>query len=79
MNTKDIGEQINFQTVMKSAKLGSADSMFLLGSFYFEGHGTKQNMDLAKKWWRKAAKAGNMYAQYNTALMYLNGDGVKKS
>jgi len=29
MNTKDIGEQINFQTVMKSAKLGSADSMFL--------------------------------------------------
>ena len=47
-----------------------------LGLLYEEGNGIDQNYKLAFRWYRKAAKGGNMYAMYCLGLMYENGNGV---
>ena len=40
-----------------------------------EGHGVKKDLRIAADLFERAAQAGNASAQYNLALIYLNGKG----
>ena len=46
---------------------------------YRRGEGVEQNDVKAAEWYIKAAKQGNVSAQFNLALMYENGQGVEQS
>ncbi|WP_200763707.1 tetratricopeptide repeat protein [Nitrosophilus alvini] len=46
------------------AKSGDDEAMYFLGLIYYEGQGTKKDIDLAIKWWKKADKRGNLDAKY---------------
>ena len=50
---------------------------FYIGYDYECGIGVKQNYHKAKKYYKKAAKAGMPEALYNLAFLYLYRDGVK--
>ena len=43
---------------------------------YFEGQGVPQDDKEAFKWYRLAAKQGQVEAQYNLGAMYFKGQGV---
>jgi len=45
---------------------------------YAHGHGLKQDLVKAAKWYREAANQGDTEAQYNLGLMYAHGDGLKQ-
>lgn len=59
---------------LKSAQQGNADSQFWLGeNLYLDGKKSE-----GYQWTLKASLGGSGDAQYNLALMYLNGDGTEK-
>lgn len=49
-----------------------------LGNCYERGMGVEQDMKEAVKWFRKAAKKGEMESQASLGFCYLGGDGVDK-
>tara|TARA_Y100001934_G_scaffold222581_1_gene265741 strand:+ start:356 stop:1399 length:1044 start_codon:yes stop_codon:yes gene_type:complete len=57
---------------------GHPAAQFNLGALYEEGNGTKQNMDEAAKWYRKAAEAGFTQAEFMMGWMHREGIGVNK-
>ena len=66
-----------FSHFKKNAKRGHADSIATLAEFYYHGFGTKKNLLLAKKHYKKAARLGVVRAQYKLGLMYLNIEQFK--
>ncbi|NLE61288.1 MAG: sel1 repeat family protein, partial [Planctomycetes bacterium] len=44
-----------------------------------EGQGLRVNYRRAVHWYRLAAKGGDMMAQWNLAMCYRDGDGVRSS
>ena len=44
---------------------GDIDAQFNLGLYYYRGIGVKRNLEKAVQWFEKAAKAGDMKAQYH--------------
>ena len=57
----------------ESAKKGSVSAIFNLGAaFYFGKQGMRENKEEAIKWWKKAAEAGLLEAQYNLGAYYHN-------
>ena len=52
---------------------------YRIGKMYCYGLGTEQDYAEAFKWFEKSATEGNKFAQFNLALMYLNGEGVKRN
>lgn len=53
-----------------------ARASFYLGLIYYNGEGVLEDYAQAAAWYRKAAEAGNVDAQYNLASMYFGGQGV---
>ena len=45
------------------------------GVDYITGHGVSQNYQQAAKWFRKAAKQGESFAQRNLGILYATGLG----
>jgi TPR repeat protein len=43
------------------------------------GDGVPKNSAEAAKWYRLAAEQGNVSAQFDLGVLYLNGDGVPKN
>ena len=43
---------------------------------YYSGSGVSQDNEQAAHWFARAAEQGNIRAQYNLGLMYINGLGV---
>lgn len=54
-----------------NAKRGQADAIATLAEFYYHGYGTRKNIVLAMKNYRKAARLGVVRAQYKAGLLHL--------
>ena len=50
------------------AERGDAEGQFCLGYMYNAGNGVPENYKIALKWYTRAAKQGNAYAQSNPNL-----------
>jgi TPR repeat protein len=57
-----------------AAEHGNAQAAYFLGNKSFEG----KNYVEAANWFRRAADQGVAQAQFNLALMYLDGTGVRR-
>ena len=60
------------------AEKGNVLAQSLLGTMYYYGRGTKQNINEAIAWYRKAADQGSAKSQFNLAMAYWEGNGVPK-
>ena len=60
--------------------MGAGESLAALnlGYAYHEGEGVKRNYRRAFVLYKKAARAGEVRAQWNLALCYLCGDGTRR-
>ena len=67
-----------FKQYQKAAKRGHAQAMAMLGEFYYQGYGVKQNRKLALKYYNLAAKRGITSAQYKAGLVYLINKAEQK-
>lgn len=78
-----------FQLFLKAAQAVSAggdannplnsEYYYIVGDFYYNGQGTRQNYGEALKWFTRAANLGTGKAAYRIAEMHKNGQGVRKS
>lgn len=50
---------------------------YRIGSMLYEGKGVDQDQELGKEYIEKAARAGNKFAQYKVAKIYLASDNVE--
>ena len=51
----------------------------MLAYLYGKGQGVARNDVEAYHWYRRAAEAGNPFAQYNLGLIYAKGRGIEKN
>ncbi len=58
---------------------GETRYCYILGSWYYDGVGVKQNKIKAKELWTKACNDGIMGGCLNLGTLYKNGEGVKKN
>jgi len=87
------GESKELKAISKAAFAGDATAQFELAKHYQTGDGVEKNEALALRWFQRAARQGNVEAQYIFAralkeenpealflmgLMYRTGDGVTK-
>ncbi|QYK12880.1 sel1 repeat family protein [Shewanella rhizosphaerae] len=61
----------HFKEYKTLARYGHSDAMYTLAEMYRLGYGTESDMRLSTKWYRRAAKLGNPFAQYKAAILYL--------
>lgn len=67
-------------TLFKAAAEGGDVSAFNnLGFFYDEGIGTPVDKDLARRWYRKAAAAGDFAGAANLAQFYLQHGNLRQA
>lgn len=64
--------------LVERAEKGDAEAQLNLGLIHARGDGVPADMDVAVKWFRKAAGQGNSYAQFNLGVAYFNGTGAPK-
>jgi TPR repeat protein len=61
------------------ATAGDPQSQYFLGVLYRNGdEGYEMNAEKSAYWFSQAAEKGNIAAQYQLGLLYLNGEGVEK-
>src|SRR5262245_47639467 len=60
------------------AEQGDARAQFNLGTIYYNGQGTREDLPEAAKWFGMAAEQGDMEAQRYLGFMYANGKGVAR-
>jgi len=65
---------ISFKLLLSAANRGHATAQSNLGVYYIRGYGTDIDYKKAYKWYFKAAKQGNIKAQYNLAEQYEDGN-----
>lgn len=65
--------------LMKSAKDGNTDSMYLLGRMFQYGEGIEKNYSEALNWYQKAADKNHELAQLSLGFMYDQGEGTKQN
>ena len=82
----DIGKNAKFvrehlETLRGFAERGDVSVMYLLGCYYDGGvcEGGGNDPDEAVKWYKKVSRLGNTHAMNNLGVMYLCGQGVRKS
>lgn len=59
-----------FDWCHRSARWGDANSQALLGELYYMGLGGRQDIELAARWFEKAAKQGHAHGQYMLYRIY---------
>ncbi len=57
----------------------TAKEMLQQGNRYYTGNGVPQDYTKAVEWYKKAAEAGNLTAQFNLAKCYSDGKGIERS
>ena len=62
-----------FESLQKLANNGHSESQF-----YRSGLGVRKNSETCARWFLKAAKGGNVNAQFSIGVLYSLGTGVKK-
>lgn len=62
--------------VLPMAEHGHAEASNLLGMMYDLGQGVHKSASTAVFYYRKAAKLGNVYGQFNLAVAYNTGEGI---
>ena len=67
-----------FRLVVPAAEAGLAPAQNLLGILYATGLGTRQDMEMAAKWYRAAAEQGYDLGQTNLGDRFQEGCGVEK-
>lgn len=65
--------------VISQAEQGDAQAQYELASRYEKGNGVKKNIDLALKWYQKAAENRHAGAQVDLGWFYQNGQFVEKN
>ena len=60
------------------AERGDAAAMNLLGIQYYLGAGITRDFVAARRWFEKAAWAGNHEAQLNLGMLHMRGLGVER-
>ena len=66
----------DYQTILKKARQGNAESQYTLGTLYELGEGVAEDDKEAFKWFSLAASQGFAKAQNNLGYMYDLGEGV---
>jgi TPR repeat protein len=66
-----------FDTTETLARSGDADAQFSLG-FWFATEGKSQDYAQAADWYLKAANQNHALSQFNLAIMYGKGQGVRR-
>jgi uncharacterized protein len=59
--------------IFEEAAHNNPDAMVNLAIMHMQGKGCEQSYELAESWFEKAAKAGNIKAQYSLGMMYEKG------
>lgn len=67
-----------FNALQKAVINDNPDAQLLLGMYYNNGYGCRQDQAAAAKWIRKAAEQGNARAQFTYGGMLSFGNGVRK-
>ena len=67
-----------FIYLQKAAELGKPDAQYNLGVMFKNGHGVKQNLTEAAKWYRKAAEQDDADAQFSLGVLCQQGKGVEQ-
>lgn len=71
-------DDLDIETLRKSAEQGDAKAQISLASAYFKGQGVPKDDQQAAAWLRKAAEQGNPTAQYDFGLFYKRGLGLQQ-
>lgn len=75
---KDLDKAVHWFT--KSSDAGNDNASVILGDLYTKGWNDKSpNLETAYEFFSRAAKNGNAEGQYNLALAYQKGRGVKEN
>jgi hypothetical protein len=73
-----------YAKLRQSAERGDPEAQFDLGYLYYMAGkdpaivGMPQSYKLAAEWYVKAARQGHSRAQYNMAVLHLQGEGVER-
>jgi hypothetical protein len=73
-----------YAKLRQSAERGDAEAQFDMGYLYYMAGkdpaivGIPQSYKLAAEWYEKAARQGHSRAQYNMAVLHLQGEGVER-
>lgn len=68
-----------FELLHKKGEQGDPLAMIYLGSLYAKGNEIyRQDLVKARNWFEKSAQAGNVQAQYQTAVYYYEGIGGER-
>lgn len=59
-----------FDWCHRSANWGDANSQALLGELFYQGLGGPKDLEMAEKWYMKAARQGHAYAQFMLYKIY---------
>jgi TPR repeat protein len=79
-STADDRQKEGIRLLRSASAQGQGDAMNEMGIVYLDGTaGMQQDYALAKGWFERATEAGDSYAPYNLARMYLYGRGVDTS
>lgn len=68
-----------FELYQKSASAGYYLAMTKVAQAYEHGRGTKQDIQTAIKWYKKAIEFDECEAEYNLACLYRDGYGVNRN
>jgi TPR repeat protein len=68
-----------FEDAYKAAMAGSTRSQNFVGYCYDIGRGVGRNQKMARQWYEKAARKGNIAAIFNLAVMHDKGQGGKRN
>ncbi len=73
-----------YSKLRQAAELGDMEAQYDLAYLYYKADsdpaitGVAQSEKLAAYWYRKAARQGHTRAQYNMAVLHLQGHGVER-
>ena len=71
-----VQSQEDFEALRKAAEAGDANAQYELGKCYYLGNVVSLDYDLAYKWFRASADAGNAKGINGVGLCYRHGRGV---
>ena len=67
-----------FDSMLKEAKAGDAESQFQIGCAYADGAGVSLDYVEAVTWYQKAAEQGHAQAQFNMGDACRYGEGISQ-
>ena len=75
LSLSKVESAMSIDLLTKAAKQGHIEAQISLGYRYYYSDGVDKNIDLAVKWWQKAAEQDSIDAQYILGYHYDDGSG----